>query len=139
MTNDNWKGSQQAQIQGSGYAPPNDAESAVAITLAAGNYTAILSGKNNTYRPFLRSVLNAGIHVRKQWEEATGRGALRRIQIGFRMSARTDSRQYKYSGLCCFFRRLKGKSYARNRCDKNKTTVNALVEVSAVISRDRKT
>ena len=28
--------------------PPNDAESAAVVTLARGNYTAILSGKNNT-------------------------------------------------------------------------------------------
>jgi hypothetical protein len=48
MTNDNWKTSQQTEIQASGYAPPNDLESAIAITLAPGTYTAILSGKNNT-------------------------------------------------------------------------------------------
>jgi hypothetical protein len=46
--NDNWKDTQQAQIQASGYAPPNNLESAIAATLAAGTYTAILSGKNNT-------------------------------------------------------------------------------------------
>jgi hypothetical protein len=48
MTNDNWKSSQQAEIQASGFAPPNDLESAISTTLAPGNYTAILSGKNNT-------------------------------------------------------------------------------------------
>jgi hypothetical protein len=48
MTNDNWKSNQQTEIQASGYAPPNDLESAIAITLAPGNYTAILSGKNNS-------------------------------------------------------------------------------------------
>ena len=47
-TNDNWKTSQQTEIEASGYAPPNDLESAIAITLAPGTYTAILSGKNNT-------------------------------------------------------------------------------------------
>ena len=46
--NDNWKESQQSQIQSSGYAPHNNLESAILITLAPGNYTAILSGKNNT-------------------------------------------------------------------------------------------
>jgi hypothetical protein len=46
-TNDNWKVSQQAEIQASGYAPPNDLESAILITLAPGNYTAILNGTNN--------------------------------------------------------------------------------------------
>ena len=48
MTNDNWKDSQQAQIQATGYAPPNDAESAAVVTLAPGNYTAILSGVNSS-------------------------------------------------------------------------------------------
>jgi hypothetical protein len=47
-SNDDWKDTQQAQIQASGFAPPNDLESAIAITLVGGNYTAILSGKNNT-------------------------------------------------------------------------------------------
>jgi CSLREA domain-containing protein len=48
MTNNNWKDTQQAQIQASGYAPPHDAESAILTTLAPGNYTAILSGVGNT-------------------------------------------------------------------------------------------
>ena len=42
--NNNWKESQQAAIQATGLAPPNDLESAIVITLAAGNYTAILEG-----------------------------------------------------------------------------------------------
>ncbi|MEP7070947.1 MAG: SGNH/GDSL hydrolase family protein [Verrucomicrobiota bacterium] len=45
-TNDNWKDTQQAAIQASGYAPPNDAEPAVILTLAPGSYTAALSGVN---------------------------------------------------------------------------------------------
>lgn len=48
MTNDNWKSTQQAQIQATGFAPPNDAESAILMTLSPGNYTAILRGVNNT-------------------------------------------------------------------------------------------
>ena len=46
--NDNWKSTQQTQIQATGLGPPNDAESAIAITLAPGNYTAIVTGVNNT-------------------------------------------------------------------------------------------
>jgi hypothetical protein len=46
--NDNWKDTQQAQIQATGLAPPNDFESAVLQVLQPGNYTAILSGKNGT-------------------------------------------------------------------------------------------
>jgi len=50
-------GTQQSQIQTSGYAPPNDVELAIAIALSPGNYTAILSGKEQRYRQrFDRSV-----------------------------------------------------------------------------------
>ena len=45
-SNDNWKNTQQAQIQATGFAPPNDLESAIDATLPNGNYTAILAGKN---------------------------------------------------------------------------------------------
>jgi len=46
--NDNWKETQQAGIQATGLAPPNDLESAIRIALQPGKYTAILSGTNNT-------------------------------------------------------------------------------------------
>jgi len=48
MSNDNWKDMQQAAISTTGKAPPNDLESAIRHTFAAGNYTAIVRGKNNT-------------------------------------------------------------------------------------------
>jgi hypothetical protein len=47
-TNDNWKDTQQAEIQASGKAPPNDNESAIIIVRPAANTTAIVSGKGNT-------------------------------------------------------------------------------------------
>jgi hypothetical protein len=47
-SNDDWKDTQQADIQASGLAPSNDLESAIIATLDPGAYTAILSGKNNT-------------------------------------------------------------------------------------------
>jgi hypothetical protein len=47
-TNDNWKDTQQAEIQASGKAPPNDNESAIIIVRPAANTTAIVSGKNGT-------------------------------------------------------------------------------------------
>ena len=46
--NNDWKDSQQAEIQATGLAPPNDLESAIVRTVAPGNYTAILSGRNGT-------------------------------------------------------------------------------------------
>jgi hypothetical protein len=46
MANDNWKNTQQMQITGTGLAPSNDQEAALIATLTAGNYTAIVTGKN---------------------------------------------------------------------------------------------
>jgi hypothetical protein len=47
-SNDNWKNTQQVAIAATGKAPPNDLESAILKTLPPGNYTAVLSGKDNT-------------------------------------------------------------------------------------------
>jgi PKD domain len=47
--NDNWKDTQQSDIQASGLAPSDDHESAILIPqVAAGSYTAIVRGKNDT-------------------------------------------------------------------------------------------
>jgi hypothetical protein len=52
-SNDNWKtrsdgSSQQAVIEATGIPPTNDLESAIVATLAPGNYTAVLRGRNGT-------------------------------------------------------------------------------------------
>jgi hypothetical protein len=47
-TNDNWKDSQQAEIEATGLAPKNEREAAIERTLAPGSYTAILRGKDNS-------------------------------------------------------------------------------------------
>jgi hypothetical protein len=46
LTNDNWKDSQEAEIEATNLAPSDDAESALVTTLDPGAYTAILSGKS---------------------------------------------------------------------------------------------
>jgi hypothetical protein len=46
--NDNWRDTQQTDIQATGLAPTDDRESAILRTLSPGNYTAIVRGKNNT-------------------------------------------------------------------------------------------
>jgi sugar lactone lactonase YvrE len=46
--NDNWKDSQQAEIQATKLAPTDDAESALVALLPPGAYTAIVRGKENT-------------------------------------------------------------------------------------------
>ena len=45
LTNDNWKNTQQTEIEATGLAPVNDAESALIATLSAGAYTVIERGK----------------------------------------------------------------------------------------------
>lgn len=59
-TNDNWKESQEAAIQATGVAPTDDKESALIDTLAPGNYTAIVRGKNNGVGVGLVEVYNLG-------------------------------------------------------------------------------
>jgi len=44
-SNDNWKDTQQAELQATGLAPTDDHESAILVTLPAGNFTAIVRGK----------------------------------------------------------------------------------------------
>lgn len=47
-SNDNWRSDQEAEIIATGIPPTNDSESAIVRNLTAGNYTAIVSGVNNT-------------------------------------------------------------------------------------------
>lgn len=46
--NDNWRDTQQAEIEATGIAPTDDHESAILQTLSPGSYTAIVRGNNNT-------------------------------------------------------------------------------------------
>ena len=48
ITNDNWRDTQEAEIQATGIPPTNDLESAIVATLAPGAYTAIVRGNGNT-------------------------------------------------------------------------------------------
>jgi hypothetical protein len=48
VSNDDWMTDQESEIIATGAAPTESAESAIVMTLAPGNYTAIVSGKSNT-------------------------------------------------------------------------------------------
>lgn len=48
MTNDNWRDTQEAEIEATGLAPGNDAEAAILTTLSPGGYTAIVRGAGDT-------------------------------------------------------------------------------------------
>jgi uncharacterized delta-60 repeat protein len=57
-SNDNWKDSQEADIDASGLAPTDDRESAILANLSVGAYTAILRGKDNAIGVGLIEVYN---------------------------------------------------------------------------------
>lgn len=48
LQNDNWRDTQETQIQNSGFQPSDDRESVIIATLQPGAYTGILTGKNQT-------------------------------------------------------------------------------------------
>jgi phospholipase/lecithinase/hemolysin len=48
MSNDNWKDTQQSEIEATGIPPTDDLESAIVATLAPGSYTVILRGQNDS-------------------------------------------------------------------------------------------
>jgi len=48
ITNDNWRDTQEAEIEATGIPPTYDLESAIVATLAPGAYTAAVKGKDNT-------------------------------------------------------------------------------------------
>jgi hypothetical protein len=56
--NDNWKQTQQADLQQTGLAPGDDRESAILAILNGGNYTAIVRGSGNTTGVGLVEVYN---------------------------------------------------------------------------------
>jgi hypothetical protein len=57
-TNDNWKDTQQTEIEMTGIPPSDDRESAIVATLVPGNYTAIVRGVNDTTGVALVEVYN---------------------------------------------------------------------------------
>jgi hypothetical protein len=48
LSNDNWKDTQQVEIENSTLAPTNELESAIVAILPPGNYTAVMRGKNDS-------------------------------------------------------------------------------------------
>ena len=72
--NDNWKDSQQAEIQSLGLAPSDDRESAMVTTLAPGNYTALLTGKGGTTGVGTVEVYDANFAADSQLANLSTRG-----------------------------------------------------------------
>ena len=57
-SNDDWKETQETEIETSGFAPTDDRESAILVTLPANGYTAIVRGKDETIGVGLVEVYN---------------------------------------------------------------------------------
>ena len=72
--NDNWKDTQRSQIEGTAFQPSDDRESVILATLAPANYTAILTGKNNTTGVGLIEVYDNNQAVDSQLANISTRG-----------------------------------------------------------------
>ena len=60
-SNDDWKETQQAEIEGTMIPPTDDREAAILANLATGSYTAVVSGKDGTTGVALLEVYNLGL------------------------------------------------------------------------------
>jgi uncharacterized delta-60 repeat protein len=72
--NDNWKSTQQAQIQATGLAPSNDFEAAILASLSPGAYTAFLQGKSATTGIGLAEIYDVDPSVNAQVTNLSARG-----------------------------------------------------------------
>src|SRR5437868_4717475 len=72
--NDNWKSTQQAQIQATGLAPSNDFEAAILATLSPGAHTAFLQGKGGTAGIGLAEIYDVDSGVNAQVTNVSARG-----------------------------------------------------------------
>jgi hypothetical protein len=63
IINDNWKDTQEAEIEATGIPPTNDLESAIVANLAPGGYTAIVRGKNGTSGAALIEIYDLNVDV----------------------------------------------------------------------------
>lgn len=73
-SNDNWRDTQETDIQASGLAPSDDRESAIIATLLPGAYTAILRGTNNTTGAGLVEIYDLEQAVRSKLGNLSTRG-----------------------------------------------------------------
>jgi hypothetical protein len=74
ISNDDWKTPQQAAVEATGFAPPDDRESAILLTLQPGNYTVIQSGKNGTTGVGLIEVYDVDVLSASQLSNISTRG-----------------------------------------------------------------
>jgi len=78
ITDDNWKDTQQREIEQTGIPPKNDLESAIVGTLRPGNYTAIVTGKNQTSGVALLEIYDLGTAPDSKLANISTRGDVER-------------------------------------------------------------
>lgn len=78
-SNDNWRSSQAAEIQGTPFAPTDDRESAIVITLAPGIYTGIVRGSGGTTGVALVEVYDLATGANSRLINISSRG---RVETG---------------------------------------------------------
>ena len=74
QSNDNWKDTQQTEIEATGLAPGNDKEAAIVATLTPGAYTALLTGKNGATGVGVVELYDANTGVASQLGNISTRG-----------------------------------------------------------------
>ena len=74
MSNDNWKDSQQSEIEATGIPPTDDLESAIVATLDPGSYTVILRGQNSGTGIGLVEAYDLGVTAQSSLANTSTRG-----------------------------------------------------------------
>jgi hypothetical protein len=93
-TNDNWKDTQQAEIEATGIPPSDDRESAIVQTLSPGNYTVILRGKDDTTGVGVVEAYDIGFAANSRLANLSTRGFVDtgdNVMIGGFMAGPTDA------------------------------------------------
>ena len=77
LSNDNWKDTQRSLIEGTIFQPTDDRESVIVATLVPANYTAVLTGKNNTTGVGIVEVYDNNVNADSQLANISTRGFVR--------------------------------------------------------------
>ena len=103
ITNDNWRDTQEAEIQATGIPPTNDLESAIVVTLNPGVYTAIVRGRNNTSGVALIEIYDLDQGVDSKLANLSTRAFLSTgdniVIAGFLLSSETTSDRVVVRGI----------------------------------------
>jgi hypothetical protein len=77
INNDNWRETQQDEIEATGIPPRHELESAIVAMLSPGNYTAVVTGKDQTSGVGLLEIYDLGLAVNSKLANISTRGIVR--------------------------------------------------------------